>query len=240
MKTHKFLLCALSLTCLRDKISHTKPVHVQNGPLPPQYSPNNNVQQSDIPSGLLLMEYHYTHVQSELSVPPVFVVLWLTLCPLKLHIVNEKVLNVMRPVERKDVFFAAEKRFEQWAKEPTSRRAVQPVREVVPSDLSEDQEGTDSRRNVAVQGLRERGRQQGAHRSTERGEEATENLETAEQRIKFLEDENKLLRREKENGEEREEKKKHGAASVIIGDSIIRHVGIYNRSWRQSVTLGLE
>ncbi|KAJ4448012.1 hypothetical protein ANN_10022 [Periplaneta americana] len=45
------------------------------------------------------------------------------------------------------------------------------------------------------------------------------------QRIKFLEDENKLLRREKENGEEREEKKKHGAASVIIGDSIIRHVG---------------
>lgn len=52
-----------------------------------------------------------------------------------------------------------------------------------------------------------------------------EKLETAEQRIKFLEDENKLLRREKENGEEREEKKKHGAASVIIGDSIIRHVG---------------
>ncbi|KAJ4432824.1 hypothetical protein ANN_21463 [Periplaneta americana] len=43
--------------------------------------------------------------------------------------------------------------------------------------------------------------------------------------FKFLEDENKLLRREKENGEEREEKKKHGAASVIIGDSIIRHVG---------------
>ncbi|KAJ4431615.1 hypothetical protein ANN_20214 [Periplaneta americana] len=63
-----------------------KPVHVQNGPLPPQYTPNNNVQQSDIPTGLLLMEYHYMHVQSELSVPLVFVVLWRTLCPLELPI----------------------------------------------------------------------------------------------------------------------------------------------------------
>ncbi|KAJ4436687.1 hypothetical protein ANN_16818 [Periplaneta americana] len=44
-----------------------KPVHVQNGSLPPQYTPNNDVQQSDIPTGLLLMEYHYRHVQSELS-----------------------------------------------------------------------------------------------------------------------------------------------------------------------------
>ncbi|KAJ4441395.1 hypothetical protein ANN_11250 [Periplaneta americana] len=51
-----------------------------------QYTPKNDVQQSDIPTGLLLMEYHYRHVQSELSVPPVFVVLWRTLCPLELLI----------------------------------------------------------------------------------------------------------------------------------------------------------
>ncbi|KAJ4450922.1 hypothetical protein ANN_02357 [Periplaneta americana] len=68
-----------------------EPVHVQNGPLPPQYTPNNDVQESDIPTGLFLMEYHYRHVQSELPVPPVFVVLWRTLCPLALpteHITN--------------------------------------------------------------------------------------------------------------------------------------------------------
>ncbi|KAJ4428240.1 hypothetical protein ANN_24257, partial [Periplaneta americana] len=56
-------------------------LNVQNGSLPPQYIPNNDVQQSDIPTGLLLMEYHYRHVQSEHLVPPVFVVLWRTLCP---------------------------------------------------------------------------------------------------------------------------------------------------------------
>ncbi|KAJ4451716.1 hypothetical protein ANN_03186 [Periplaneta americana] len=101
--------------------------------------------------------------------------------------------------------------YQMWKlqKESTSRRAVQPVREVVPSDLSEDQE-----EQIELIGLRNEVKK------------LREKLETAEQRIKFLEDENKLLRREKENGEEREEKKKHGAASVIIiGDSIIRHVG---------------
>ncbi|KAJ4439862.1 hypothetical protein ANN_07990 [Periplaneta americana] len=35
-----------------------KPVHFQNDHLPPQYTSNNDVQQSDMPTGLLLMEYH--------------------------------------------------------------------------------------------------------------------------------------------------------------------------------------
>ncbi|KAJ4442611.1 hypothetical protein ANN_04200 [Periplaneta americana] len=51
--------------------------------LPPQYTPNNDVQQSDIPTALLLMEYRYRHVQSELSVPQVLVVLCRTLCPFR-------------------------------------------------------------------------------------------------------------------------------------------------------------
>ena len=33
-------------------------VHVQYVHLLSQYTPNNDVEQSDIPSGLLLMEYH--------------------------------------------------------------------------------------------------------------------------------------------------------------------------------------
>ncbi|KAJ4434349.1 hypothetical protein ANN_22908 [Periplaneta americana] len=68
------------------KINFKLPVHDQYDSLSPQYTPNNDVQQSNIPTGLLLMEYHYRHVQSELSVPPVFVILWCTLCPLELPI----------------------------------------------------------------------------------------------------------------------------------------------------------
>ena len=60
-----------------------KPEHVQNVPRLPQYTPNNDDEQSDILSGLLLMERHRWHVQSELSDPPVFVVLWHTLCSSK-------------------------------------------------------------------------------------------------------------------------------------------------------------
>ena len=37
-------------------LNFLKPVHVQSVPLLPQYAPNNDVEQSDIPSGLLLME----------------------------------------------------------------------------------------------------------------------------------------------------------------------------------------
>ena len=45
--------------------------------------PHKDVEQSDIPSGLLLMEYHWWHIQSDLSVPLVFAVLWHTQCSLK-------------------------------------------------------------------------------------------------------------------------------------------------------------
>ena len=64
-------------------LNFLKPVYVQNVHLVPQYTPNNDVEQSDIPSGLLLMIYHWLHVQSDLSVPPVFVILWRTPCSLK-------------------------------------------------------------------------------------------------------------------------------------------------------------
>ena len=60
-----------------------KPEHVQNVPRLPQYTPNNDDEQSDILSGLLLMECHRWHVQSELSDPPLIVVLWHTLCSSK-------------------------------------------------------------------------------------------------------------------------------------------------------------
>ena len=46
------------------------PLHVQNVHLLPQYISNNDVEQSDIPSGLLLMEYNLWQVQSNLSFPP--------------------------------------------------------------------------------------------------------------------------------------------------------------------------
>ena len=44
-----------------------KHVHVQNVHLLSQYTPNNDVEQSDIPSGLLLMEYHWWHVQNSMN-----------------------------------------------------------------------------------------------------------------------------------------------------------------------------
>ena len=64
-------------------LNFLKPVHVQNVHLLPEYSPNNDVKQSGIQSGLLPTEYHWWHVQSDLSVPPVFVVLWGIPCSLK-------------------------------------------------------------------------------------------------------------------------------------------------------------
>ena len=39
-------------------LNFLKPVHVQNVHLLPQYTPNDDFEQNDIPSGLLLMEYH--------------------------------------------------------------------------------------------------------------------------------------------------------------------------------------
>ena len=68
-----------------NSLNFLKTVYVQNVHLLPQCTPKNDVEQSDIPSGLLLMEYHCYHVQSDLSVPPVFVVLWLIPCSLKFH-----------------------------------------------------------------------------------------------------------------------------------------------------------
>ena len=44
-------------------LNFLKPVHVQIVHLLPQYTLNNDVEQSDIPSALLLMEYHWWHVQ---------------------------------------------------------------------------------------------------------------------------------------------------------------------------------
>ena len=61
-------------------LNFLKPIHVKNVHLLPYYSPNNDIEQNNIPSELLLMEYHWWHVQSDLSVPTVFVVLWHTLC----------------------------------------------------------------------------------------------------------------------------------------------------------------
>ena len=40
-------------------LNFLKPVHVQNVHLLPQYTPNNDVKQGDIPSGLLIMECHF-------------------------------------------------------------------------------------------------------------------------------------------------------------------------------------
>ena len=48
-------------------LNFLKPVHVQNVHLLPQYTPNNDVEQSDIPSGLLLMEYHWWQVQNSMN-----------------------------------------------------------------------------------------------------------------------------------------------------------------------------
>ena len=42
-------------------------VHVQNVLILPQYTPNNDYEQSDIQSGLLLMEYYWWHVQSSMN-----------------------------------------------------------------------------------------------------------------------------------------------------------------------------
>ena len=39
-------------------LNFLKPVHVQNVHLLPQYTPNNDVEESDTLSGLLLTEYH--------------------------------------------------------------------------------------------------------------------------------------------------------------------------------------
>ena len=61
-------------------LNFLKPVHVQNAHILPQYTPNNDVEQGEILPGLLLMEYHCWHVQFDLSVPPIFVVLWHTPC----------------------------------------------------------------------------------------------------------------------------------------------------------------
>ena len=44
-----------------------KPVHVQNIHFLPQYTLINDVKQSDILSGVLLMEYHWWHVQNSMS-----------------------------------------------------------------------------------------------------------------------------------------------------------------------------
>ena len=41
--------------------------HVQNVHLLPQYTTNNDVEQSDTLSGLLLMEYHCWHVQNSMN-----------------------------------------------------------------------------------------------------------------------------------------------------------------------------
>ena len=44
-----------------------KPIHVRNIHLRPQYTPNNNVEHSNIPSGLLLKEYHSQHVKNSIN-----------------------------------------------------------------------------------------------------------------------------------------------------------------------------
>jgi hypothetical protein len=56
-----------------------KPVHVQNVHLLIQYTPSNNLEYSDI----WIIANGIWHVQSYLSVPLVFLVLWCTLCSLK-------------------------------------------------------------------------------------------------------------------------------------------------------------
>ena len=48
-------------------LNFLKPVHVQNVHLVPQYTPNNDLKQSNIPYGLLLMEYHWWHVQNSMN-----------------------------------------------------------------------------------------------------------------------------------------------------------------------------
>ena len=48
-------------------LSFHKPEHVQNVHLLPQYTPNNDIEQSDILSGLLLMEYHWWYIQNVMN-----------------------------------------------------------------------------------------------------------------------------------------------------------------------------
>ena len=48
-------------------LNFLKLVHVQNVQLLPLYTPNSDVEQSDIPSGLLLKEYHRRHVQISMN-----------------------------------------------------------------------------------------------------------------------------------------------------------------------------
>ena len=48
-------------------LNFLKSVHFQNAHLLPQYAPNNDAEQSDIPSGLLLMGYHWWHIQNSMN-----------------------------------------------------------------------------------------------------------------------------------------------------------------------------
>ena len=50
-----------------NSLNFLKPVRVQNVHLLSQYTSNNNAEQSDIPSRLLLMEYHWWHVQNSVN-----------------------------------------------------------------------------------------------------------------------------------------------------------------------------
>ena len=55
-----------------------KPVHVQNVHMP-QYTPNNDVEQSDIPFGLFLMEYRWWYVQNSMNSGFLYINLTITL-----------------------------------------------------------------------------------------------------------------------------------------------------------------
>jgi hypothetical protein len=65
--------------------SNDIPWTTSNSQLLQTYTPNNDVQQSEMPSGLFLMKYHWWRVQSYLSVSPEFLILLRTSCSLKFH-----------------------------------------------------------------------------------------------------------------------------------------------------------
>ena len=59
----KYNLCCVVFYSL----NFLTPVHGQNAHLLPQYTPNNDVEQSDIPAGLFLIEYNWWHVRNSMK-----------------------------------------------------------------------------------------------------------------------------------------------------------------------------